>query len=538
MVNMTDSAHDKPKPNAKPRPEPSYKETVESIIIAFILAFVFRAFVVEAFVIPTGSMAPTLLGKHVTLTCPQCGYHYHVGPREYFKNTDVPESIQGNSNNPLRVSCPMCNYPVSQDSRATDAGDRILVLKYLYGISEPQRWDVVVFKNPVQPRDNYIKRLVGLPNEKLWIVRGNVYTQPLDADMQKKPWTIQRKTDRPKVQRAVWQPVYHSAFVPLDGGVPDGTHRKERWKPPWHAEPGHAESWEKLHGGRAFGYLGGKPSNLLFEYRHLAGAMDYAPYNHTHPLSMPGTNIVEDMRLGTTVIPQSKDTTLTLTLQTSRYDFRAVIDGESNSPRIEVRGNGFDDWAVPDETSRHGAEQRHETHRLAAGQPTRVELWHVDQHVQLWMGGELAAEWKYDNKLPAETLLEIEEQTIENEPRISVTVGGGAAQLHDLDVDRDLYYTSQNNYLGATTRIARIGPDRFFCLGDNSPHSKDSRMWEEADKWIRYHTGRAGREVQAGYVPRQLMLGRAFFVYFPAPYRFKATGMWLIPNFGQMRFIH
>src|SRR5437763_13505597 len=40
----------------------SVKETVESILVAFILAFIFRAFLVEAFVIPTGSMAPTLLG--------------------------------------------------------------------------------------------------------------------------------------------------------------------------------------------------------------------------------------------------------------------------------------------------------------------------------------------------------------------------------------------------------------------------------------------------------------------------------------------
>lgn len=42
--------------------EGGIKETIESILVAFILAFIFRAFVMEAFVIPTGSMAPTLLG--------------------------------------------------------------------------------------------------------------------------------------------------------------------------------------------------------------------------------------------------------------------------------------------------------------------------------------------------------------------------------------------------------------------------------------------------------------------------------------------
>ena len=54
-----------PKPSLVPEEEGPVKEVVESIAIAFVLAFVFRAFVVEAFVIPTGSMAPTLLGKHM-----------------------------------------------------------------------------------------------------------------------------------------------------------------------------------------------------------------------------------------------------------------------------------------------------------------------------------------------------------------------------------------------------------------------------------------------------------------------------------------
>ena len=52
-------------------------------------------------------------------------------------------------------------------------GDRVLVLKYLYAFQDPQRWDVVVFKNPTDPNGdaaNYIKRLVGLPSEQLLIL--------------------------------------------------------------------------------------------------------------------------------------------------------------------------------------------------------------------------------------------------------------------------------------------------------------------------------------------------------------------------------
>src|SRR5258705_43367 len=67
------------------------KETVESILIAFILAFVFRAFVVEAFVIPTGSMAPTLLGAQMRFTCKECGYTFDTN---YATNAGNSEDIE------------------------------------------------------------------------------------------------------------------------------------------------------------------------------------------------------------------------------------------------------------------------------------------------------------------------------------------------------------------------------------------------------------------------------------------------------------
>ena len=38
------------------------RETIESIVVAFVLAFLFRTFEAEAFVIPTGSMSPSLQG--------------------------------------------------------------------------------------------------------------------------------------------------------------------------------------------------------------------------------------------------------------------------------------------------------------------------------------------------------------------------------------------------------------------------------------------------------------------------------------------
>ncbi|MCE2727445.1 MAG: S26 family signal peptidase, partial [Planctomycetaceae bacterium] len=60
-------------------PFPGWIETIESIVVAFTLALLFRGFEAEAFVIPTGSMAPTLMGRHKDLACAACGRDFRVG---------------------------------------------------------------------------------------------------------------------------------------------------------------------------------------------------------------------------------------------------------------------------------------------------------------------------------------------------------------------------------------------------------------------------------------------------------------------------
>ncbi len=57
-----------------PAAREGYRDTVEAIVVAFILALVVRGFEAQAFVIPTGSMAPTLMGRHKELACPQCEF--------------------------------------------------------------------------------------------------------------------------------------------------------------------------------------------------------------------------------------------------------------------------------------------------------------------------------------------------------------------------------------------------------------------------------------------------------------------------------
>jgi signal peptidase I len=65
-----------------------------------------------------------------------------------------------------RRSCEVANPPKEEYT-----GDRILVAKFLH----PQRWDVVAFRGPEDPKINYCKRLVGLPGETVTIHDGAVW---------------------------------------------------------------------------------------------------------------------------------------------------------------------------------------------------------------------------------------------------------------------------------------------------------------------------------------------------------------------------
>src|SRR5215468_7344882 len=90
------------------------RETVESIVIAFVLAFLFRTFEAEAFVIPTGSMSPSLQGRHKDIECPQCGSRFRTSASSE-DTEDLASMRQFGSFAEAEVvggMCPMCRYPM------------------------------------------------------------------------------------------------------------------------------------------------------------------------------------------------------------------------------------------------------------------------------------------------------------------------------------------------------------------------------------------------------------------------------------------
>ena len=159
-------------------PKDSLREIVETIVFVISLVLMLKLFVVEAFVIPTGSMAETLFGYQKNITCVECGHEFPVN------SSEEAEPADGRMHLIDGATCPNCRKRQDWKPKENgyESGDRVLVHKALYSLGiGPKRGDVVVFKYPVDPQvnhtaQNYIKRLWGLGDETLVIYQGNLYS--------------------------------------------------------------------------------------------------------------------------------------------------------------------------------------------------------------------------------------------------------------------------------------------------------------------------------------------------------------------------
>ncbi|MDP6928496.1 MAG: signal peptidase I, partial [Planctomycetota bacterium] len=101
-----DSATDNPLPQGKAKPKRPWRDNLEAIGIAILIAVLLKPLVIEAYQIPTPSMQPTMMG-----------------------------------------------------SKAAGVHDRLLVDKMRYAFTEPKRFDIAVFRYPVRRNQNYVKRI-------------------------------------------------------------------------------------------------------------------------------------------------------------------------------------------------------------------------------------------------------------------------------------------------------------------------------------------------------------------------------------------
>ena len=532
------------------------RETVESIWIAIVLAFVLRAFVIEAFVIPTGSMAPRLMGQHWQFDCPACGYHYAFGLPGHGQS-----SLAGKTGGPPAV-CPNCGYQYKFGSEYAFGGDRVLVLKYLYRFREPRPWEVVVFKNPQDNDQNYIKRLIGLPGQLVEIVHGDVFfcdgkdfnddgvidRQDFDLNhdgeineldyatelwKQNLSWRILRKS--PKTQEVMWQEVFNDDYLPDEATF---AHDNQSWTCPWEG----GGSWKiNPQGRRVFAFDGSK-STVAVRFRREAGRFlpRYA-YNQENVDYDRERDINTDLRLSFVFAPTGRSARVGLHLSSFRHHFRAWLSVDGRC--VLEHGVQQDDGGVAWDERLWGQEQ---LSPLSPDRDCQVTLTHADRQVEFRVDGKTVL-----RSMPAQYPAEHDAASHEARgdvpvPTVEILGEGGAFTLRHVNLMRDVYYTSQSRVAGAghatwgnpmVLRRFLNEPDRdeFFVLGDNSPASLDSRWWTTGAPTLR-------PDYVLGTVPRYNMIGRAFFVYWPGGYRLPLpvpgdAQLPLVPNVGRMRAI-
>jgi len=572
--------------------EGNIKDTIESILVAFILAFIFRAFVVEAFVIPTGSMAPTLMGAHMRFRCEDCGYAWTVNFSSPGDGDDM--FIPRRANDFLRdrdkvfaLRCPNCGHrvprqdPVDPDNSATNPpvcyGDRILVLKYLYLFEEPKRWDVVVFKAPAEPQrwdysQNYIKRLVGRPGETIMILDGDIYaaqnpSQKLDS---LKPADFQIQTKPHSAQEALWRIVYDNDYYPQ--GVrrvrtdPAGreTGVDSDWQQPWTVEAG--SGWDLGTGpvnGRKFHFKNPSGSSTLAfdadanpDKQALTDWLAYDVTVNQGPNQIDtydrslyhADNYVSDLKLS--FFYQRTDGQGALRAELTKLDKTFVAEILPTKVSLYERAG-------------NGPEKLLQSADMELGsRPARIDFMNVDYQVSLSVNGQQVLKTSADQYHPdVQALLDaFRAGTKLARPTIRVLAANQSCEISHLSLWRDVYYMNrQPSFQGGgrlrwgspdnfpsgvwergsdgrehcVCSLIPLGPQEYFVCGDNSPISGDARYWDDP-----INLSNESLNVESGRVPGRFLLGKAFFVYWPAGFRPLDSAPALVPNFGQMRFIH
>lgn len=477
-------------------------ETTQTVLTALILAFIFRAFFIEAFVIPTGSMADALLGRHLSARCPFCGWAYDVGPRLDGRESDdiAPDFVR----------CPNCRQIAEPPADSAKPGDRILVAKWPFMLGWPrplQRWDVIVFRDPLDPTANYIKRLIGLPGESVEIIDGDVYING----------AIAQKT--PAAQSALWFLVFDQDHVPTLAGSDDPM---QVWvTSPQEGAPG--AGWTGLQ-SRVLRYdaVDDVPRRISFApAAALTHFLDSYGYNPNE-----GRVYVSDVRLTCELTPLRTGGSMRLILERDGLEISATLSGDGSATLTQA--NAGAPTALGTWTGAGGS--------LRAGERVRVEFACVDRVAYLAIDGRRVAAAAL---LDAPDLGSIGRRRVRTmPPRISVESRGLPLELRHVRVDRDVYYRSDER------STLRAGPGEpftlrereHFVLGDNSPASHDSREWSRVGPHLRADYERG--TYRLGVVRADQIVGTAFYVYLPGLLPVDVLGWtWHVPDLGRVRFI-
>jgi len=546
---------EQPKPSKSSwRSRVVFRESVEAVAIAFILAFLFRTFEAEAFVIPTGSMATTLMGQHRDVTCPKCGCPYQVGDSRADAQT-------GETKSGIVVkygTCPNCRYTMRVGDEQFN-GDRILVNKFVYHFEDPKPWDVAVFKYPEGAKTNFIKRIVGLPNETIRISHGDLFVQ----NREEPSLRIARKP--PEKLRAMLQTVHDNDHV-----LPEAL-SEQGWPVRWQAEDA-SQGWVAAEDHRSFSNDGASGAEAWLRYWHFVPSQQtWDRVDHGMPLDPPRPQLISDFcayNSGASApgMPRSLgvhwvgDLAVSCTLEVRGQQGETILELVEGGRRMQCRI----DVATGQALLSISGESFRRTGATPISRPGTYDVLfvNVDDQLWLWVDDKRVA---FDGPTTYEPLGNTIPQPADCAP-VGIATLGADVQISHIKVLRDIYYIADrsmnpgeplcdyrapyehfrdfsqpsireflsdpNGWPAAFSdksmpgETFSLGEDQFLVLGDNSAQSKDSRLWSK----------------EKCYVDRELLIGKAVFIYWPHSW----DAVWIggaripfpfFPHFKRMEFV-
>jgi len=400
--------------------------TLELVLVAMIFAFTFRTFVMEAFQIPTGSMAQTLRGAHFHLRCTKCGFKY---------------DYTGDSFLPPKPQCPNCRYYLPQPVAVpVSNGDRIFVFKSGYHFYEPDRWDVAVFKNPNDPKEAYIKRVIATGGESVQIIDGDIY---INGQIARKP---------EKVQEALWTCVYDNDYYPLEvsGDAAEAENGDDTavslLRHPFRNRA--FSNWNLNADGPGVFALGGGDNemNTIFYDTSAAGPIR-ANYAYNDSKNYPLRPVCSDLKISFYVSSDTGEPVFGAILRKYETIYLALVDIKKGTVTISSRSI---DGAVRE---------------LAAGQiarfdmaaEVRFEFANVDHLLTVKFAG---SSLNYDLGSGPAAAGEI---TASGLDPVEI-FAKGPMQLRHVKLFRDMHYISSNAVRAGATGAFKLGEDEFFAF--------------------------------------------------------------------------
>jgi signal peptidase I len=475
------------------------------VVILILAVLFFRTFYAEAYFVPTGSMAPTIVGNHQLCQCPSCGYPIRVGIEIDQENEDAKGRARASAEKKLVPGgcCPNCGWDrLPLENVDEQPGDRLLVHKGIFALRSPRRWETIVFRNPHpgsgDGADAFIKRVVGLPGEAVQVRDGDIY---INGHVARK-----RLADL----HAMRLLVYDHDHRPRDAADPfrwtwDAASR-------WRSEPGTGRF--RLPSSEA-----AEPYDWL-RYRHLVRSTDdqerttwnasaiqdrlgynRAPrqYADIHDVIVQGTLVVKGNGwLALAVTDGYDDLLAEFPVGETKGKARATHSkasarlGGTNAPALLQPAN------VRNQPARIEAEFRLPTERKL-----EFEFGLVDRRLFLLLEDKpVFPDWD----LP-EPPLELVRQPLHGPLElggwgpISIAGKGLELKVESLRLHRDIHYTDEqgSEQRHGIDRPVFLGDRDYYVLGDNSANSYDSRKWKGGPA-----------------VKQEHLIGKPFLVHLPA----------------------